>query len=738
MCGLAGVAAVGRPLGSEIRPVLERMGRAVAHRGPDARNTLLEGQVGLVFQRLALVAPENGDQPLHSTDGAVSLIANGEVYNHRQLEAAMPGLVLATRSDCEILAHRYARDGLRFLDEVAGMFAIVLWDRRRNRLVLARDRFGIKPLYYAHLGDSIVFASEIKALFEHPDCPRELDWAAGLRDLAPGATATPVHSWFRGVEVVPAGTIISIDLGTGAESRSTYWQLPDFSAGTDDRSDAEITAAYRDLLTASVADCASADTELGLMLSGGIDSSAVAALTADLGHRVHTFTVLTGSTYVSGDSEWGARVSHELGFPHHQVIFGADRTPGVDEWLHLLWLLETPWCGPEQFFKHSLYTYAKRARPELRGMLLGQGSDEFNGGYSAALGPGGWLGFQAAADDAVRGEKLGCAPEIASWWRIPGLGPVLSDDLLGGGSADSYPAFVAQRARFIQQYQNWHEDRTAAGHGIEARVPFLDHRIVELLATIRPERRAELLWDKRILREAMRGRLPEEVVERPKGISVYEEQAGFTYRMVVRMLTQDGGALVERALAAPGAQGVIDPAGLRAAVATLAASDEPNAADQVLALVNLGLLDGMTRELPVTPFERPRYEVVGRPITNWDSETRRLGEAVRRYPAPELADRVETADNVMLMSPLGEPGVILVSVDGSIEYVVDRDEDPHWHAFLTALDRPRSLEEAVARAGTTLAEVEAALRFSLDAGVLVTRPVLAESELPTAAVPAGV
>ncbi|MFJ4651912.1 asparagine synthase (glutamine-hydrolyzing) [Nocardia sp. NPDC088792] len=730
MCGLAGMAAIGGPLGEQTHPVLERMGRAIAHRGPDGQNMMLEGPVGLVFRRLALVGPENGDQPLHSADGNVSLIANGEVYNHRQLEAEIPGLRLRTRSDCEILAHRYAHHELRFLDDVAGMFALVLWDRRRNRLIMARDRFGIKPLYYARLADSVVFASEIKALFEHPGCPRELDWPAALRDLAPAATTAPVHSWFRGVEVVPAGTIVCIDLATGIETRTTYWQLPDFSGtASEDRSDAEFIADYRDLLTASVADCASADTELGLMLSGGIDSTTVAALTADTGHRVHTFTVLTGSTHASGDSEFGARVADELGFPHHQVIFGADRTPGVDEWLHLLWLLETPWCGPEQFYKHSLYTYAKQVRPELRGMLLGQGSDEYNGGYTAAFAPSGWPGFEAVSDQLVRREKLSGTPEIGSWWEIDGVGPLLSDELLYGPGAapdDRYPAYVAQRSRSIQQYQLWHEDRTAAGHGIEARVPFLDHRIVELVATIPRERRAQLLWDKRILRDAMRGRLPEAIIDRPKGASVYQEQAGFTLRMVVRMLAQDGGALLERALAAPGAHGVLDPAGLRAAVRGLSTVTEPQAADHVLALVNLGLLDDMVRDLPVTPFERPRYEVTGRQISHWENESRRLGAAVRRFPAPGLADRVELAPDVLLVSPLDDPGVILVSIGGSIEYVVDAAGTPDWHAFLRAVDGLRPLGEVVAAAGTTIAKIEVPLQFSLDSGVLVTRPVVAE------------
>jgi asparagine synthase (glutamine-hydrolysing) len=726
MCGLAGMATIGAPLGAQARPVLERMGRAVAHRGPDGQNLLIEGPVGLVFRRLALVGPENGDQPLHSADGGVSLIANGEVYNHRELEARIPGLTLRTKSDCEILAHLYARDGDRFLDEVAGMFAVVLWDRRRNRLLLARDRFGIKPLYYARFGGTVVFASEIKALFEHPDCPRELVWASAVSELAPGAASSTVTSWFRGIEVVPAATIVSIDLSTGTQTQTPYWRFPDFGAAQDDgRSDEEFIAQYRELLTAAVRDCASADTELGLMLSGGVDSATVAALMAAGGTQAHTFTVLSGSTF-AGDAEFGARVAAHLGLPNHQIVFGNDRVPSAAEWRNLLWLLETPLCGAEQFYKHSLYTYAKQVRPELRGMLLGQASDEYNGGYSAGLAfGGGWPEFEATTQEIARNEALGRTPSIGSWWSVDGVGPLLSDELLidGRASGDPYQAYVEFGYRSIQQYNCWHEDRTAAGHGVEARVPFLDHRLIEFLATIPRARRAGLLWDKRILRDGVRDLLPGEVVNRSKGSFFYQDQPGFAYRMLARMLGSDGGELVEEALAAAGAAGVLDGDRLRAAVARLATASEPTAVEPVLALVNLGLLDTMARSLPPEPVLRPRYEVVGAPMQDWDAESGPLGSLVRRFPLPAPQDVLALGDEVLLATQFDDPGMLLVAVSGSIEYVVNRADDAAWHSFLGAVDGERTLEAILAHAGIDLPSVEETLRFALDAELLRSRQV---------------
>ena len=164
---------------------------SVAHRGPDETVVRRDGPVGLAFTRLSLVDPEGGGQPLESADGSAVLIANGEVYNHRALAATLPPDVrLRTGSDCEVLVHLYRERGLRFFDDVHGMVSIVIWDKREQRLLLVRDRFAIKPLYWTRIGDRIAFGSEIKALLGVPGCPRALDWGRALSDQA--LTGQPV------------------------------------------------------------------------------------------------------------------------------------------------------------------------------------------------------------------------------------------------------------------------------------------------------------------------------------------------------------------------------------------------------------------------------------------------------------------------------------------------------------------------------------------------------------------
>jgi asparagine synthase (glutamine-hydrolysing) len=739
MCGIAGTARFGgRPLDTSSDALLAALSRGVAHRGPDGERLFRDGPVGLAFRRLALVDPAGGDQPFTDTDGSVVALVNGEVYNHRQLRASLgPGVRWRTRSDCEVLAHLYARDGLEFLDDVRGMFALILWDRRRDRLVLARDRFGIKPLFFSCSRDGVTVASEIKALFADPQCPRELDWEAALGDpglsASPDFTRPPVRSWFRGIEVVPAGTILTIDLTSGSRRESRYWELPSFE-GDSTMDDDAFVQRYTELLSESVTDCATADTEVGLLLSGGVDSAAVAALAAPT-RALHTFTVLNGSTHLNGDAEYAHVTASALGLPNHQLLFDSDRVPQVAEWKRLLWLLETPMCGPEQYFKYELYRYAKHERPELRGMLLGQASDEYNGGYSAQLGgAAGWPGFEATIADLRRRQRLGRRPDLAPWWAHSDV-PLLTDGFLagcsGGDGGDDYREFVAWKHRDVQLYNCWHEDRTAAGNGVEARVPFLDHRIVELLATIPSPRRASLLWDKRILRRAVHHLLPPAVAQREKVPFYHGRGAELTHRTFVRMLAADGSALLDEALSAPTAAGILNPDGLHGLLDRLTGEPEPGGVEFLLRLVNLGLLDAMTHNLPAAHVEaRHRALPPANALTDWSSDQVLLQGLLRPGPALPPDTVLRFADEVLLLCSPDAPDTWFLAVDGVLEYVIDGAEEPEWCAFLRSVDGRRTLAELGAAGGATSAVSGALLAEVLDRRLLVVgeAPALATTE----------
>ncbi|MFG1838771.1 asparagine synthase (glutamine-hydrolyzing) [Micromonospora sp. NPDC049175] len=726
MCGLAGVARFGgAALGPEAGALLSAMTHRVAHRGPDEQVTLREGPVGLGFTRLALVAPEAGDQPLWTTDRSVVVIANGEVYNHRQLERGLAsGARMRTGSDCEIIGHLYQEHGHRFAERVNGMFAVVLYDIRRNKLVLARDRFGIKPLYFHRDNDRIVFASEIKALFVDSATPRSIDWQSSLS--SPFLRAEPVLgaaepvTWFTGIEYVAPGTVMEIDLADGHTTVHDYWVFPG-TRESFDLTDDEAIEEYGRLLADAVTDCATADAELGMFLSGGVDSAAVAALAART-TDLQTFTVLNPSTVENGDSYHADLVARGLGLTNHQIYVPRDHHPTVDEWRRHLWLLEHPMAGPESYLKQELHRYARATRPGLKGMLLGAASDEFNGGYSADYAGGGdWNTFLAnLATMARRGAAHG--NEMSAAWN-EAMGASVVRSAADDDAADPYPAYLRREYRKIYQYNVWHEDRSAAGSGIEARVPFLDHRLVEFVAAVPPHRRSRLLWDKRILRDAVRKYLPAEVSEREKVPFVYGEGVEHTYRSIVGLLTQSGRALVEQALSSSGARHHLDGGAVHALLDRMSAGAGLGSANLLLGLVNLGLLDAMVAEQPPAIVDQPVPAVLSAwPVEDFAADGG-LAVAQRVLDLPVLApDAVPVwSENVLLLDAVDGSAQRFLVVDGVVEYVID-DDSPHWHRFVGLVDGARRLDELMAATGTTYDAIAEPLGRVLDQGLLGAVP----------------
>ncbi|MFL6161955.1 MAG: asparagine synthase (glutamine-hydrolyzing) [Jatrophihabitantaceae bacterium] len=726
MCGIAGVAVLsGAPLDPRDRVALRAMSGAIAHRGPDGDSLFEDHSVGLAFRRLALVAPDSGDQPLFDSRKDVVLVANGEVYNHKELRSRLSGNpVIRTRSDCEVLAHLYAERGTGFLDEVRGLIAVALWDRARNRIVLARDRFGIKPLFFSVSGGRVVFGSEIKALFAHPAVQRRLDWEGALRSqvfaLDSRLATDPATSWFVGVEAVAPGTVVTIDLGTGAVTRHEYWALP-AAAAAPMMSDEQYIAEYHRLLVEAVDEATTSDTEIGLFLSGGIDSMSIAAIAGELGRPLHTFSVLSGSTLASGDAEFAHLAAQHTGMTNHFLAFEPSETPNSDEWRALLWLLETPLCTAEHFYKYYLHRLAKSVRPELRGMMLGQGSDEFNGGYADALSDdtNGWDDFERIVRRLAERSAAAQAGTLSSWWNRDD--PLLSGALLEQYRlpADPYQDYLRWRLRFVEQYQCWHEDRTAAGNGIEGRVPFFDHRLVELSVSVPAARRADLFWQKRILRDGMRKLLPAEIFRRPK-VSFYAGQgAYYATRLIRGILANDDGALVEQALSTAGAGTFLNVEAIRRKVATLDTTCGLDDAELLLRLVNLGLLEVMCEENTqpslLAASARDTIEVT---VSDWARDCRNL--EARYRPLPDEKSRPVLPLTVQLLRNRQDD--LIIAYDGELQFEVTAEDAPELHAVLPLCDGELRVDEIGQAVGLPTQVVAAQLREAVEAGVCLTEP----------------
>jgi asparagine synthase (glutamine-hydrolysing) len=635
MCGIAGYVYLdGRPvLPDADRPLLGRMGEAMAHRGPDDSRVICWNNVGMVFRRLSINDIEGGAQPFDVCNGRISAMTNGEIYNHRDLRKDLGQRhTLRTTSDCEVLPYLYLDRGLRMFDPVNGMFATALLDRENRRLLLARDRLGEKPLFYCVLPGKrmLVFASELKALFAHPEVPRRFDWRTMLtqgQNIDTSLGERP--SGFVGVERLPAGAILDLSLIEGSFRIHRYWQLPqrlDTGGSTDAD---EYVEQYRALLEDSVRLREIADVGCGLFLSGGIDSSAVAALCARK-DALPTFSIRNASTLA--DANAAARVASHLGMANHQIDFDSTAfRPTPDTWRRVLWSCELADSTAEQLFKYYLHAFAHQRYPNLKVMLLGQGSDEFNGGYMGMVlnRPGPYVAqdWDHMGNTIRERDDIHVAFTSGLIGRAKGLvehGVIRRDFIraLGGRETGStaWDTYVSLY-RGNLDYHLWHEDRTAAAHSIENRVPFLDHRLVEFQAQIPQGLHSSLFTDKRILRLATRDLLPEDVVNRPKGPLFYGSEQHHTFRMMHAMLTSNHGELLDQAIEGSTlTDGPIDAANLRAMASKIAR--DPSLADlgQLLSIVNMGLLAYMalTSEVPSTETECLAREYVAPP---WNMAT---------------------------------------------------------------------------------------------------------------------
>jgi asparagine synthase (glutamine-hydrolysing) len=508
------------------------MGRQLSLRGPDDEQLLLADHLALVFRRLSIVDCEGGRQPIANEDETVFVAINGEIYNHKELRRTLRGEHrFRTASDCEIVLHLYEERGVEALSGLIGMFAIAIWDSVNRQLFLARDRLGIKPLYYSRRGPDLLFGSEVKALLAHPACSREFNW----RDWAPGPDRLP--TFVSGVDCLPAGHYLAWNTH-GELATRCYWNLDEAFATPDTGLPAQhYVDRFADLFEDSVSLRLMADVPVGAFLSGGLDSAALVAVAARHGQPLPAFTILEKTTLLCGDAQAAAEVAALTEAPFYSVLFDhatlADELSlGIEELEYFIWLMDYPLFTIEFLFKHELHRFAKTAIPDIKVILIGQGADEFAGGYSNGVNKPhqGWDDY--IAKSVLPAWKTGRRTEMG----IPdSFAHVLSPDVYGSVDAP-FSAEMRLRLQTLQAFNLWHEDRTSAGQGIEARVPYLDHRLVELLASVPERLHRELFWDKEIIRRAARRWLPEALIRRRKVPFVYAPNRGSTVDFIHRWI----------------------------------------------------------------------------------------------------------------------------------------------------------------------------------------------------------
>lgn len=549
MCGIAGILAPddGPPPSPATLDVLLD---AQAHRGPDGEGRLFDGPVALGSRRLALVDPDGGGQPLASEDGAVQAVVNGELYDDARERRALRarGHRFAGGSDCEVLVHRYEDRGLAFTDGVRGMWAAALWDAPERRLVLARDPFGIKPLVYARLGDLLVFASELGALLRLPEVSRDLDPVA-LEELLAWGAVLGERTIVRAVRRVAPGTLLVAEDGALREVRVAR-PRPVPAAQVRRERPAVLAGELRERLRGSVRAHLRGDAEVGVLLSGGLDSGAICALAADaVGPGVPTFTVGFPGERSFDERSAARRIADRYGTEHHEVVVTAE-----DALRHLP-AVAAAFDEPRADATALPYWLAARAASgRVRAVLSGEGGDELLGGYQTYVADR--LGAAAARTAAAAAPLVALAPSssrrLAFDFRVRRLALGAGLDAVGRHAAfkalldaDARAALgvdsgadvlAAHRARWaetagaerIARLQDvdlgtfcgddllGQADRAGMAHGVEVRVPFLDPRVAELALALPVDLRVRGLQTKRLLRMAAAPLLPPDVVRGAK------------------------------------------------------------------------------------------------------------------------------------------------------------------------------------------------------------------------------
>jgi len=513
VCGIAGFLEFSGATAREDRTAtLRRMGSQLARRGPDDEQVFCDDWFSLVFRRLSIVDLDTGTQPIWNEDQSILVAVNGEIYNHQELRDTLaPRHTFRTRSDCEVVLHLYEEFGTAAFARLNGIFAVCIWDQRRRKLVLARDHLGVKPMFYSLGPGHLLFGSELKALRAHPGCSSELEWddfhLGGPRDfMHTPRYRSRLPSYVKGVDVLPGGHYLTVEDGR-CTGPIAYWS-PEEARMDLPHDSSRLCEHYADLLEDSVRMQLMSDVPVGAFLSGGLDSCALVAIANRHEPGIHCFNLIEETVEKSGDAQAATELAELLGLRLSRVYFRTDhfratQSLGLAELEYMVWMLDMPFVDPEIFFKHEGHRYVKTERSDIKVILLGQGADEFAGGYSNS-----YADPQASWDDYLLGQRQAqFAPPYQAW---------IDRSRLGDRMRISYRTNMRMFSQSLQRYNLWHEDRTSSAHGIEARVPFLDRRLVEFLWSIPEALHAELFWDKEIERRAAARWLPEHLCRRRK------------------------------------------------------------------------------------------------------------------------------------------------------------------------------------------------------------------------------
>jgi asparagine synthase (glutamine-hydrolysing) len=557
MCGIAGFTQIHAPA-ADPQESIRRMTLPLAPRGPDAEGFHIARGIVLGHRRLSIIDLAGGAQPMHSSDGRYHMVYNGEVYNYLELRAQLEarGSTFRTDSDTEVLLNQFALDGVDALSHCNGMFALAIWDREDERLFLARDRVGIKPLHYCVRNGELIFGSELKAVLAHPHVDRQLDQLSVSKYFSYGYVPAP-HTIYQGIHKLEPGGFLFFDRNGLHKGR--YWDIPLEDNPVSDRNVDEWAEDLLVILRDSVTKRLRSDVPVGLFLSGGLDSSTVTALAAQQSAtRLHSFSI--GFDHPSYDeSPYARRVAQLFGTEHHEEILTLSQA--ADLFPEIMRSLDEPFADASII---PTYVLSRLAAKHVKVVLGGDGADELFAGYPAfqahkivqklSFLPAGWrdslrhlvqrlpvshryASIEFLMQQFVKG--LGLSPEVRFllWMGCYGnaekkrlLSTDLQQRLLREDAFEDISTHIRQSSLkgdfqrlqylcmklYLQDDVLVKVDRASMVHSLEVRGPFLDVDVVEYASRIQPADKLRGLKTKYVLKRAVRQLLPKEIIHRRK------------------------------------------------------------------------------------------------------------------------------------------------------------------------------------------------------------------------------
>jgi asparagine synthase (glutamine-hydrolysing) len=554
MCGICGKLNFD-PGAAVSEPLLKAMANSISHRGPDDEGFYFSGQIGLGFRRLSIIDLSGGHQPLSNEDGTVWIVFNGEIYNYQELREGLlaRGHVFQTQTDTEVIVHLYEENGDTCVEKLRGMFAFAIWDQRERKLLLARDRIGIKPLYYGLTPHSLLFGSEMKAILADPEMKREILPAIIDRFLTFDYVAGE-ETLLKNICKLPPGSVLTVKDGKSEVKR--YWDLT-FSSGSMSLKDAEEQLLA--LLEESVELHMISDVPVGFLLSGGVDSTAMLSLASRKTDKpISSYTVGFSNSDVTDERPFARMAAKKFGSEHHEVTIGSKEF--MDFMPRYVWHMEEPVCEPPAV---ALYYVSKLARDYVKVLISGEGGDEAFAGYPNYRAMS-WIEKIKHATRPVSGgisASLALLYKLIPWQRFGKYLPlfdvpfesyyysrtstpfrlfnahyhdVYTDEfarsvnkehsllpvtrLLRGNRSDD----ILSRMLYVDT-KTWlpddllvKADKITMANSIELRVPLLDHKILEFAATLPSHFKVHGSVTKYIAKRCLSSQVPREILDRKK------------------------------------------------------------------------------------------------------------------------------------------------------------------------------------------------------------------------------